>query len=365
MVKLIWENKKDFLKNISKLKTTYRDYYKRIDLEFSNSEETSEQIWKNLLYWGDNLEVAYYLLNNFEETIDLIYIDPPFFSGSNYSINISEGNNRYDSVAYFDYWNKDIDSYLQMLFDRISIFKKLLSKKGLIFIHLDWHASHYVKLLLDEIFGKNRFINEIIWYYYNKYSAGKKTLPRAHDNILVYSKSSDFTFNEQRIPRNKPIKQLKREMVNGVLKNAKDRNGHVIYRTVTDKKLDDVWKIPCLQPASKEWTGFPTQKHHDLLERVIKIGSNKGDLVADFFCGSGTTIIAADKLNRRWIGCDISDYSIYLTRKRLLNYRKNMINPVKKIEPIELYAHFDEQKKNLISSGFFEKDLKIKKYKKI
>jgi DNA modification methylase len=150
-------------------------------------------------------------------------------------------------------------------------------------------------------------------------------------------------------------------MVDGVLKNAKDEKGHVIYRVVKDKKMDDVWKIPCMQPASKEWTGFPTQKHHDLLERIIKIGSNEGDLVADFFCGSGTTLLVADKLNRRWIGSDISEYSIYLTRKRLLNYRKNIIDP--KIEPIEIYTHFDEQKKSLISSGFFEKDLKIKRKK--
>ena len=361
MVKLIWENKKDFLNNISKLKTTYRDYFKKIEVIFQNNEANNNQDWKNLLFWGDNLNVSYHLLNNFEEKIDLIYLDPPFFSGSNYSISIFEGDTNYDSIAYLDCWNRDIDSYLQMLYERIVIFKKLLSKKGVFFIHLDWHASHYIKLILDEIFGQNRFINEIIWYYYNKYSAGKKNLPRAHDNILVYSKSSDFTFNEERIPRKKPIKQLKREMVNGVLKNVKDENGHVIYRTVTDKKLDDVWKIPCLQPASKEWTGFPTQKHHDLLERIIKIGSNKGDLVADFFCGSGTTLMVADKMNRRWIGCDISEYSIYLTRKRLMNIRKSEKKPTYLNSFKEAYAHLNEEKEKLITSGFFEKDLKIKK----
>ena len=361
MVKLIWENKKDFLNNISKLKTTYRDYYKRIDAIFPNAEVIHNQDWKNKLFWGDNLKVSYHLLNNFEEKIDMIYLDPPFFSGTNYNISIFEGDTKYDSIAYFDCWNNDLDSYLQMLYERIVIFKRLLSKNGLIFIHLDWHASHYIKLILDEIFGKNRFINEIIWYYYNKYSAGKKKLPRAHDNILVYSKSSDFTFNEERIPRKKPIKQLKREMVNGVLKNVKDENGHVIYRTVTDKKLDDVWKIPCLQPASKEWTGFPTQKHHDLLERIIKIGSNKGDLVADFFCGSGTTLMVADKLNRKWIGCDMSKYSIYLTRKRLINIRKNEKKPTNINSWNEAYAHTDEEKEKIITSGFFEKDLKIKR----
>ena len=361
MVKLIWENKREFLNNIARLKNAFRDYYKIINLDPQTSQIDKNQTWKNKFFWGDNLEVSYHLLNDFEEKIDMIYIDPPFFSGSNYNIRILEGDSKYDSIAYFDCWNKDLDSYLQMLYERIVVFKRLLSKQGLLFIHLDWHASHYVKLILDEVFGRNRFINEIIWYYYNKYSAGKQNLPRAHDNILVYSKSSDYTFNEERIPRNKPIKQLKREMVNGVLKNAKDKTGHVIYRTVSDKKIDDVWRIPCLQPASKEWTGFPTQKHHDLIERIIKIGSNEGDLVADFFCGSGTTFTVADKLNRRWIGCDNSKYSVYLTLKRLLENRKNEENRINKNPAIELYTHLDKNKLSLISSGFFEKDLKIKR----
>ena len=356
MVKLIWENKKERLKDISKLKATYQDYYNKIEVISQNKKVSKNQNKKNLLFWGDNLNVSYHLLNKFEEKIDLIYLDPPFFSGSNYNISILEGEAKYDTIAYFDRWNKDIDSYLQMLYERIVIFKKLLSKRGLIFLHVDWHASHYIKIILDEIFGKNRFINEIIWYYYNKYSAGKRNLPRAHDNILVYSQSSNFTFNEERIPRKKPTKQLKREMVNGVLKNVKDENGHVIYRTVSDKKLDDVWKIPCLQPASKEYTGFPTQKHHRLLERIIKIGSNEGDLIADFFCGSGTTLVVADKLSRSWIGCDMSEYSIYLTRNRLIKLRKD--------EPkgsIEIYTHLDEKKEKIMNSGFFEKELKIKR----
>jgi len=360
MVKLTWENKSNISENIKDLKLRYLDYFEKVNLGLGDFQGDE---WKNLLFWGENFKVLHYLTNNFSGKIDLIYIDPPFFSGTNYKINVEENGNEHDSIVYFDHWDKDIDSYLQMLRDRIVLFRELLSINGLLFIHLDWHASHYVRVLLDEIFGANRFVNSIVWYYYNKYSAGKKNLPRAHDDILVYSKSASYTFNELRSLRKKPIKQLKRVMVDGVLKNAKDENGHTIYRIVKDKKMDDVWKIPCMQPASKEWTGFPTQKHHDLLERIIKIGSNEGDLVADFFCGSGTTLLAADKLNRRWIGSDISEYSIYLTRKRLLNYRKNIINQVKKLEPIEVYTHFDEQKKNLISSGFFEKNLKIKRKK--
>ncbi|MFX1313204.1 MAG: DNA methyltransferase, partial [Promethearchaeota archaeon] len=281
MVKLIWNNKKDINFNCDTLKIKYSNFFKDISdlLDHDHFKAKFKEIpndWINKLFWADNIEVLFYLLNSFKSKIDLIYIDPPFFSGINYEIEIEQKGINYNSIAYNDQWNNNLDSYLQMLYERIKIFKKLLSKSGLLFIHLDWHASHYIRLILDEIFGENRFVNNIVWYYYNKYSAGKKNLPRAHDNILVYSKSNNYTFNELRIPREKPRKQLMRVNVNGVLKNVKDENGHVKYRFVTDKKLDDVWRIPCLQPASKEWTGFPTQKHHKLLERIIKLGSNEG-----------------------------------------------------------------------------------------
>jgi len=368
MVNINWKNKINITGDIEKLKTTYKNRFENLAIfsELSNSqlnEEQTKDTWRNKLFWGENLDVLCFLLNLFEEKIDLIYIDPPFYSGVNYKINIEENGNVYNTIAYLDHWNNDLDSYLQMLFERIILFRKLLSKKGLIFIHLDWHASHYIKLIMDEIFGQSNFINNIVWYYYNKYSAGKKSLPRAHDDILIYSKSNTYTFNELRIPRKKPRKQLKREMVNGVLKNAKDENGHVIYRVVTDKKMDDVWKIPCMQPASKEWTGFPTQKHHELLERIIKIGSNEGDLIADFFCGAGTTLLTAEKLNRRWIGCDISEYSIYITCKRLINFRKKKLEDQEELVPIEILTNLNEKRKQIINDGFFEKNLEIKRKK--
>ena len=353
MVRINWDNKSDFDNQIDELQLHTEEIFKRVD-SLSNINKDLDISNINRLFWGDNKYVLIHLLRDFEEKIDLIYIDPPFFSGSNYHIKIESPDQSYDDVAYYDYWEKDLDSYLQMIYERIILFKRLLSKHGLLFIHLDFHASHYIKVILDEIFGQNRFVNNIIWYYYNKYSAGKKNLPRAHDDILVYSKTNSYTFNELRIPRKKPTKQLKREMVNGVLKNKKEENGHVIYRIVTDKKMDYVWKIPCMQPASKERTGYPTQKHHNLLERIIKIGSNEGDLVADFFCGSGTTILGAEKLNRNWIGCDISEYSIYLTLKRLNEYTSR---------PFEVLTNMDKTKEDLIESGFFAKDLKIKRKK--
>ena len=365
MVKLIWEKKADIPNNFEYLKKKYLKFFKKIHFnselgEIETPDRSNYNIWKNKLFWGDNLQVLYYLLNNFEEKIDLIYIDPPFFSGANYYIEIKENNLNYDSIAYYDYWKKNIDSYLQMLYERIILFKELLSKTGLIFVHIDWHASHYIRLILDEIFGQNRFVNNIVWYYYNKYSAGKKNLPRAHDDILIYSKTSNYTFNEIRIMRKKPRKQLKREMVNGVLKNVKGEDGHVVYRIVKDKKMDDVWKIPCMQPASKEWTGFPTQKHHELLERIIKLGSNESDLIADFFCGSGTTLLAAEKLKRKWIGCDISEYAIYVTRKRILNFQNNLKET---LFPFEVYTKLTENRQNLLDSSFFNKDLTIKRKK--
>ncbi|KKM62975.1 hypothetical protein LCGC14_1516250 [marine sediment metagenome] len=368
MVKLIWKNKTDKASEMENLINSSSNYFEQFESHSSFSDDkikkkTSTKSWRNQLFWGENLELLYYLLNKFEDTIDLIYIDPPFFSGVNYEINIKEDGRSYDSIAYYDHWNKDLDSYLQMIYERIIIFKKLLVKTGLLFIHSDWHANHYIKLILDEVFGEKQFINSIVWYYYNKYSAGKKNLPRAHDYILVYSKSNNYTFNELRIPRKKPRKQLMREMKNGVLKNVKDERGHVKYRVVTDKKLDDVWKIPCLQPASSHWTGYPTQKHHDLLKRIIKIGSNEGDLIADFFCGSGTTLLVAEELNRRWIGCDISQYSIYLTRKRLLKFREHNIVRENAKYPFDISTNLTVERRTLIESGFFEKELEIKRKK--
>lgn len=368
MVRIEWENKKGISGKIPENKEYYKYKFQKIALTPVNSLNNlingkNINSWTNKLIWGDNLEVLYYLLNDFEEKIDLIYTDPPFFSGVNYHIEIKDDDTEYESIAYYDHWEKDLDSYLQMLYERILLFKRLLKSTGLLFIHLDYHAAHYVKVILDEVFGQNRFVNNIIWYYYNKYSAGKKSLPRAHDDILVYSNSKNYTFNELREPRKKPTKQLKREMVNGVLKNAKDENGHVIYRIVTDKKVDDVWRIPCMQPASKEWTGYPTQKHHELLERIIKLGSNENDLIADFFCGSGTTLLAAEKLKRRWIGCDISEYSIYLTRKRIINFQNNMLDLMNFIYPFEMYTNMNEKRKRVIDSGFFKKNLTIKRKK--
>jgi len=281
--------------------------------------------WYNLLIWGDNKLVMNSLLRDFEGKINLIYIDPPFATGADFRMPIRIEDEKIiktpsgiEIKAYRDTWGQGLASYLQMMYDRLILMKKLLAENGTIYVHMDWHVGHYVKIIMDEIFGKENFRNEIVWYYYNKYSAGRKILPRAHDIILFYSKTDDYTFNEIRRPLDKPKKQLVRISVNGKLINLKDETGKVVYREITDQKIDDVWAIPQLQPASSEWLGFPTQKHHDLLTMIILQGSNEGDIIADFFCGSGTTLAVAEKLGRRWIGCDLSKYAIHVTRKRLL-----------------------------------------------
>ena len=288
--------------------------------------------WRNKLFWGDNREVLAALgegaLRRQIEAaggIRLIYIDPPFDVGADFALTLPIGGNetgrpprKVKAAAYRDCWGSGEASYLSMMYPRLQLMHELLADGGSLYVHCDWRASAALRLLLDEIFGPERFVNEIVWHYYNKYSAATRCLPRAHDTIWVYSKSGNHVLNELRERREAPRRQLVRENVGGVLKNARDGAGRLMYRMVHDKKGDDVWRIPQLQPASAEWSGYGTQKHHALLERIIRLGSNEGDLVADFFCGSGTTLAAASRLGRKWIGCDAGQLAIHTSRKRLL-----------------------------------------------
>jgi DNA modification methylase len=310
-----------------------REAEKRRDLTLfdvwkGDEGETFEEGWRNKLIWGDNLLVMSSLLDQFAGKIDLIYIDPPFASGTDFALEVPVGDGSatvhkeqslLEEKTYWDTWGAGRSSYLSMMFDRIQLMHSLLSPRGLFFLHCDWHLGHALRALLDEVFGAERFVNEIVWHYYNKYSAGRRCIPRAHDTILVYSKSAEYTLKEFREQRDEPVKQLVRENVGGVLRNKRDASGQVQYRTVVDKKGDDVWRIPQLQPASGEWTGFETQKHPDLITRILELASEPAQLVADFFVGSGTTAVVAERLGRRWIAVDLGRYAIHLTRKRLLD----------------------------------------------
>lgn len=276
--------------------------------------------WRNQLIWGDNLLVMQSLLKEFAGKIDLIYIDPPFATGADFSFAAASGHTQ---VAYRDSWKTGTGSYLAMMAERLRLVKDLLSPKGTLFLHCDWHVSHLLRAIGDEVFGTENFLNEIVWYYYNKFQGNVKRFASNHDVVLWYRKGVSYQFHQQVEKRSEgSVKQLVRlwDKKKAAIVNAKGADGKVMYRETGERTVDDVWRIPMLQPADlTENCGFPTQKPEALLQRIVETASSPGDLVADFFCGSGTMLTVAEKLNRRWIGCDFGRWGIHTTRKRLLS----------------------------------------------
>ncbi len=297
----------------------------------ANEGDTFEEGWKNKLIWGDNKLVISSLLENFAGKINLIYIDPPFATGADFKFKVQIGEEAeeitkehsiIEEKAYRDTWGKGLDSYLQMMYERLILMKELLAENGSIYVHLDWHVGHYVKVMMDEIFGYENFINEVIWFYKTGGVPEKKGFSKKHDVLLLYSKSENPTFN--------PIKEKSYLMHKYGFSNIeikKDAQGYY-----TEIFARDVWDVPALRGNQPERIEFATQKPEDLLKRIILASSNPGDIVADFFCGSGTTLAVAEKLGRRWIGCDLSRYAIHVTRKRLLEIEnsKDLENEDKK-----------------------------------
>ena len=289
--------------------------------------------WMNRIYWGDNLQVMSHLLKEFRGKVNLIYIDPPFDSKADYKKTITlrgttaqNDHSNFEDKQYTDIWTND--EYLQFMYERLILLRELLSDSGVLYLHCDWHKNHYLRCLLEEVFGPECFRNEIVWYYYNKMPDMRKPLfTRSHDTIYAYSKGglSSAIFNLQKELRDAPVKQLVRQKINGKMVNARDENGNVMYRESTERIVDDVWRMSMLQPADKkEPLGYPTQKPEALLERIIKASSNPGDIVFDCFMGSGTTQAVAMKLGRKFIGADINLGAVQTTTKRLLHVAKEL-----------------------------------------
>ncbi|NWG14869.1 MAG: site-specific DNA-methyltransferase [Acidobacteria bacterium] len=280
--------------------------------------ETFEEGWRNKLIWGDNLLVMGSLLSKFAGQIDLIYIDPPFATGADFSFKteigdeiITKEQSIIEEKAYRDTWGRGTNSYLQMMRNRLILMRDLLSPIGSIYIHLAHHVGQYMKVLLDEIFGENCFQNEIIWFYKTG-GATKERFARKHDNIFFYSKSpNSWKFVPQK-ERSYMMHQYGFKKSDFQIDEDTGLQYSMVY-------VRDVWDIPSVGSATFERVGYDTQKPEALLERIILSSSNEGDLVADFFCGSGTTLAVAERLGRRWIGCDLSRYAIHTTRKRLLD----------------------------------------------
>ena len=299
------------------------------NLELFSSGRTTE--WRNRLIWGDKKYVLPSLLPEFAGKVDLIYIDPPFDTGADFSytaaipsLNGEDGELEFvkqpsiiEQKAYRDTWGKGINSYLSWLYDTVVLLRELLKDSGTLYVHLDWHVGHYAKLVLDEVFGHEMFRNDITWWY-RKWSRGNKQFLRNHDSILFYAKSDEQIFNIQRVPL--AASTIKR--FGGKRQEFADeaRTRKVVADEASEGAfMPDVWDVNSIPAHSSEKVGYATQKPEALLERIIKASSNEGDLVLDCFVGSGTTVAVAEKLNRRWIACDLGRFAIHTTRKRLLS----------------------------------------------
>ena len=282
------------------------------------------------LYYGDNKEVlAHLLANGYRGKVDLIYIDPPFDSGADYVRKVTlrgksalaklegESYSLGEQVQYTDIWAND--NYLQFMYERLILLKELMADGGTIWLHCDPTKNYQLRMLLDEVFGPDSFRNEIVWWYWNKMQGNVNRFAGNHDTILVYQRGTP-PFAAIKEEREDAVRQLKRawDPMTKSLVNARDAEGNLIYIDSESKTMADVWMIPMLQPADEtENLKYPTQKREDILSIAISSSTNSGALVLDCFIGSGTTAAVAQKLGRRWIGCDINKGAIQTTSKRL------------------------------------------------
>jgi Adenine specific DNA methylase Mod len=338
--------------------------------------------WRNKLIWGDNKYVLASLLDEFAGKVDLIYIDPPFEIGADFSYRARLGDNNdgfevvkeptiLEEKAYRDTWGDGVDSYLHMIHERLIMARDLLSPSGTIYLHLGPNIVHYVKALMDEVFGRGHFLNQIIWQRQTAHSdvgQGARHLGRLHDVLLLYTKGESYRWNMQYTEYTTEFSDSFYRHVEpetgrrfglsdvtapggaskgnphyeflGVVRywrfskqrmQALYEEGRIIQSrsgTVPRQKryleemkgipLQDIWTdIRPVAAQGAERTGYDTQKPEALLERVIRLSSDPGDLTFDFFCGSGTTMVASEKLGRRWIGCDLGRFAIQTSRKRL------------------------------------------------
>ena len=344
-----------------------------------SAKPSTQDDWRNKLIWGENLLVMASLMEEFSGKVDLIYIDPPFATGADFSFrtvlgeeSISKESSIIEEKAYRDTWGEGLGSFIAMLYQRFTLMRELLSYSGVAYIHIGWEVSHYAKLILDEIFGRDGLLNQVIWKRQTAHSdtgQGAQHLGRIHDVVFIYTKGREYTWNKQYSPYDikyleshyqgiEPATGRRYELDNitapgGAAKGnplyeflgitrywrySKDRMqelykaGRIVqpslgavprYKRYLDEMpglpLQDLWTdINAINSQGREATGYSTQKPETLLDRIIKSATKEGDLVLDFFCGSGTTLAVAEKLKRRWIGCDLGRFAIHTTRKRLL-----------------------------------------------
>ncbi len=323
-----------------------------------NTQEVSKD-WINRLIYGDNLLAMQALLAGDEASrlpsmrgmIDLIYIDPPYDSKADYRTSVklpgadlSQKPTVIEQFAYADTWKDGTVSYLKMLYPRLVLLKELLSERGSIYLHIDWHVGHYVKLLLDDIFGKERLVNEIIWCYTGPGSPFMKQFNRKHDNIFWYSKTNNWIFNQDdiRVSYKDPNQTLRKAFDSGRGMSEEEIQRYRERGKVPETWWDDI----AIAVRSNQNLGYSTQKPIKLLERIIKASSNEGSIVLDVFGGSGTTAAVAERLGRRWITTDIGKPAILVMRKRFID---------QDVKPFLYQSIGDYQKEAFSSSKLYKR----------
>lgn len=294
--------------------------------------------WTNKLIWGDNKLVLSSLKNGpLREEIEaqgglkLIYIDPPFDVGADFSMDIEIGGETFtkdpnilEEIAYRDTWGKGADSFVAMIYERLSLMHDLLAKDGSIYVHCDWRVTSYIREVLDELFGKENIRNELIWTFTGPGSPGMKQYNRKHNTIYWYSKSKEnWTFEDM------AIRIAHHEKTSGNFKSGLEGSGFKAdtYELPDGKIPESWWEMAVASRFPVDGIkriGYPTEKPWALLERIIKGSSKPGDLVADFFCGSGTTAAVAEKLGRKWIATDLGKFAIHTTRKRMIGVQRQL-----------------------------------------
>lgn len=372
-VELLWNGKTDEVENtvlpfqtieqIDEPRSEEKIERQRTLLDMSGRQKAG---WTNKLIWGDNKLILSSLKNGplrkqieAEGGLKLIYIDPPFDVGADFSMNIEIGEDSFtkkpsviEEIAYRDTWGKGADSFIAMIYERLKLMHGLLADDGSIYVHCDWRLNSIVRLVMDEVFGKNNFRNMIIWHYRRFSRRSSNQFPAMYDSILFYGKSEKnkyFAIEDEVRSRERYEKGYHVVVDNGVKKlliydeeRAKKsgvdfkKYDKIAYTKASNTTISDVWNIPIINPQANERLDYPTQKPEKLIERIITASSNEGDLVADFFCGSGTTLAVAEKLGRKWIGSDLGKFSIHTTRKRMIGVQREMKKAGKDFRAFEI-----------------------------
>jgi DNA modification methylase len=334
--------------------------------------------WTNKLIWGDNKLILSSLKSGalrrqIEDAggLKLIYIDPPFDVGADFSMDIEIGGETFhkepnilEQIAYRDTWGRGADSFVAMIYERLILMRDLMADDAIIYVHCDWRVNAYIRTALDEVFGRPNLVNDLVWHYRTFQGQTHGYFAKKHDNLMVYAKGAKHTYHEvfdtevedtidftrwnaylnekNCITGAKmPLKDSRflRYLNKWKEKNKREPGPEDVVFEVRGQPVDSVWDLKGLDPKSSEKFDYPTQKPEALLERIIKASSNPGDLVADFFCGSGTTAAVAEKLGRKWIATDLGKFGIHTTRKRLIGVQRELKaagNPFRAFEVLNL-----------------------------